>query len=230
MNIGVIGCDGFVGSALCRTISKTQHKLIKINRENFNDFVDTTFDILINSATPSKKYWALNNPLKDFHATVGLTADIVYNWHYDKLIHISTVSAKCQLDHPYGIHKYLAEQLVLHNNPHNLVIRLGNLFGQGLTKGIIYDMLHGNPLFVSSNSRYTFIDVDMAANIIFSKREKNGIEDVCSHDTISLQEIADKFDLNIAFGDRYDCLPEPDSEEGPDVRDVFKYITLHLNR
>jgi nucleoside-diphosphate-sugar epimerase len=230
MKIGIIGCNGFVGSALCRAISKTDNELIEINRENYSNFVDTKFDILINSATPSKRYWALNNPLKDFNSTVGLTAEIVYNWNYDKLVQISTVSAECQLDHPYGINKYLAEQLVINNNPNNLVIRLGNLFGQGLTKGIIYDILNGNPLFVSSDSRYTFIDVDMAAKLIFSRFGKKGIENVCSHNTISLKEIVDEFGLDIKFGSRYECHPEFDCEDGPDITDIFKYIKLNLNK
>lgn len=229
MKLGVIGCDGFVGSALCRFISKTKNELVKINRNNYSDFINTKFDILINTATPSKRYWALNNPLDDFKATVGLTAEIVYNWHYDKLVQISTVSAKYQLDHPYGINKYLAEQLVVKHNANNLILRLGNLFGEGLNKGIVYDIIRGNPLFVSSDSQYTFIDVDKAAEIIFSKLEKSGIENINSKNSISLKEIANELDLDIGFGDRYECQPDSGDSGCPDVAEVLQYIKNNLN-
>ncbi len=230
MRIGVIGCGGFVGSALCGFIAKTDNELIGINKKNYNDFINSEFDILINSATPSKRYWALNNPLADFKATVGLTAEIVYNWRYKKLVQISTVSAKLQLNHPYGIHKHLAEQLVLNSNQNNLVIRLGNLFGEGLNKGIIYDIIKGNPLFVSGDSRYSFIDVEKAAEIIFSKLTKNGIENVNSRNTISLKEITDELGLNIKFGDGYECHPEFADNDYPDATEVFQYIRNNLNK
>lgn len=230
MRIGVIGCNGFVGSALCRFIAKTDNELTRIDRGNYNEFSNGEFDILINSATPSKRYWALNNPLADFKATVGLTAEIVYNWHYKKLVQISTISAKCQLNHPYGINKHLAEQLALNSNQNNLVVRLGNLFGEGLNKGIIYDIIKGNPLFVSGDSRYSFIDVDKAAEIIFSKLAKNGIENVNSRNTLSLKEIINEFGINIKFGDGYECHPESGDNSYPDATEIFTYIRNNLNQ
>jgi nucleoside-diphosphate-sugar epimerase len=229
MTIGVIGCEGFVGASLCRYISTTDNDLVKIHRNNFDDSQEIKFDVLINAATPSKKYWALNNPLDDFQATVGLTAEVVYNWQYDKLIQISTISAQCQLDHPYGINKYLAEQLVLTHNDNNLIIRLGNLFGEGLKKGIVYDIINNNTLFVSGNSRYTFIDVDKAAKIIYEKLGSKGIEGVSSRNSISLKEIVSELHLNREFGDRVEILPEPENSDSPDVAAVVTYIKKNLS-
>ena len=53
--IAVIGCNGFVGSALCRYFKSNEIPFYGINRDNFVDMRGTEFDIIINSAMPSKK-------------------------------------------------------------------------------------------------------------------------------------------------------------------------------
>ena len=83
MRIGIIGANGFVGSALCRNIHQND-EIIKINKSNYDDKKSKTYDVLINSAMPSAKYWANTNPYEDFEKTVGLTADLTYNWKYEK--------------------------------------------------------------------------------------------------------------------------------------------------
>ena len=224
MKIALIGFEGFVGKALFNKL-KDNNEVIGINRNNFNELQEDNYDIIINSAMPSKRFWALNNPLEDFEATVKLTAEIVYNWKYKKLIQISTVSARCQLDHPYGINKLTAETLVLNHSKKNLIIRLGGLFGEGLDKGVIFDILEGNELFLNGDSKYNYISTKKAAEIIAKKLDQNGIIDVGAKDQISLKEIADDLNLDPKFGDKFESQhTENPDEDYPEAKEVLKFI------
>ena len=61
--VGVIGSKGFVGSSIYRYIKL---KKISINRNNYLDLQKKKFDIVINCAMPSKRFWAKQNPKLDF--------------------------------------------------------------------------------------------------------------------------------------------------------------------
>ena len=185
-NIALIGCDGFVGSAISRYLKINEVSFHGINRLNYNHYQSKQSDFIINTAMPSKRYWAKNNPLEDFQASVGLTADIFYNWNYKKIIQISSVSARCQINHPYGINKRCAEELVL-KNQNNLVLRLGAMYGKGLDKGSLFDILNGNPVYVHCDSKYNFLDVDLAAQYIFGHIQSLGVIEIGAKDEISLE-------------------------------------------
>lgn len=224
--IALLGYRGFVGKKIFTKLMEAGYEVIGISKETYQNFRDEPFDIVINAATPSKRYWALQNPIEDFEATVRLTADIVYNWKWKKLVQISTVSARCQLDHPYGINKLCAEVLVLNSSKNNLVFRLGALFGDGLNKGVIFDMINQNPIYLTSDSKYNFISTDEAAEIIVKNLDKNGVIEAGARDQISLQEISTKFNMNTQFGDRYESQFTLNPEQNyPKAEKVFAFIT-----
>ena len=225
MRIALIGYDGFVGRALYKKILNNKFDVIGVNRSNYDGFKEYVFDIIINAAMPSKRFWALNNPFDDFDATVRLTADLIYNWKYKKFVQISTVSARCQLDHPYGINKACAENLVLNKSKKNLIIRLGALFGKGLDKGVIFGMKKGNKIFVSRDSRYNYISTDKAAEIIIQKLDESGILEIGAKDQISLKEIANYFKWNIDFGNKFESQHTENPDENyPKARKVLKFM------
>ena len=89
--IGIIGACGFLGKTLHKVSNDFNFEVIPITRENFDNHKDIKFDFLINSAMPSKKFLASENPYLDFQKSVGLTADLVYNWNYEHFIQISTI-------------------------------------------------------------------------------------------------------------------------------------------
>lgn len=219
MKIALIGYKGFVGRALFKELD-----VIGVDRDNYEKKKKDWYDMVINSAMPSKRFWAWNNPWDDFKATVELTADIFYNWKFEKLIQISTVSARCQLNHPYGVNKAAAEIIVL-SRKNNLVIRLGALFGEGLDKGVIFDMLNGKEVFVAKESRYNYISTAKAAEIISKKINEFGIIEVGAKDTISLKEISDYFKLNVNFRERFEeQFTENPDEDYPEAKEVLEFI------
>ena len=92
--IAIIGSNGFVGKALVRTAKNFNFEVTCVTRENFSEHKNKSYDCVINSAMPSKRFWSLNNPIEDIKETVVKTADIFYNWHYDKFVQISSISAE----------------------------------------------------------------------------------------------------------------------------------------
>ena len=147
-SIALIGSNGFVGKSIKKYILNDKNLLVTcVTRDNHEEArVEKEYDILINAAMPSKRFWAKKNPYKDFIETVEKTFKIVNNWKSSKIIQISSISARSQLDTPYGSHKAAAEKLVSKKN--NLILRLGPMYGQSLNKGVLIDMKKNDPVYV----------------------------------------------------------------------------------
>lgn len=221
--IGIIGSNGFLGKTLCKISQNYEYEIVEITKTDYESQKSKNFDILINTATPSKKFWASKNPYLDFQKTVSLTADIVYNWKYEKLIQISTISAADHpLHHPYAINKKSAEIISSYKN--HLIIRLGTLYGDGLVKGPLYDLLNFKQIYVDSNSQFDFISTDFISNWIFQNLDKNGLVELGAYDTMSLLEIAKKLDLNINASGKLIKISSPRIEPNmPSAKNVLEF-------
>ena len=223
-SIAVVGASGYVGDALCKTLQKNTNFAVKtVTRENYEESKDQFFDILINTAMPSGRFWARNNPAKDFEETVIKTAGLVYKWKFGKFIQISTVSARCQLDTVYGRNKAAAEDICGYGN--NLIVRLGPMYSKNLSKGVLIDMLHGKKVFIDGRSKYCFTPLEFVASWIASNLECSGIKEVGSRNAVPLQEIAKYLGVNIDFEGMIDHqeIQNPDYNY-PDARNVFSFL------
>ena len=227
--IGIIGAKGFFGKTLCKIFKEHQFNIIEITKENYDQLKSQQFDILINTATPSKKFWASQNPYLDFQKTVCLTADIVYNWNYEKLIQISTISANDYKTHqPYSINKRSAE--VISHFKNSLVVRLGSIYGSDLNKGALYDLLNSKPLFVDANSEYDFISTDFVSEWILKNLDRNGIVELGACDTISLSDIASKLNLKIKSSGRLEKIFSPRIEPNmPSAKNVIEFAKNYIH-
>lgn len=197
-SIAVIGANGYVGKALYKVlIGSNQYSVTAVTRENYTEMQKQAYDIVINSAMPSARFKARNDPMWDFRETVTKTADIVYGWNYKKLVQVSTVSARCQLDTVYGRHKAAAEKLCEFGD--NLIVRLGAMYSNDLSKGVLVDMIQGKKVFVDGNSRYCFTSRDFVASWIVAHIDHVGIVEVGAKEAISLKDIAKYLGKNIDF-------------------------------
>ena len=222
--IGIVGANGFVGKALCRAAKNHDYEVFKITRQNCDKYKPLEYDVLINTAMPSKRFWALNNPVDDVNATIVKTAELFYEWKHKKFVQISSLSAKIQLDIPYGVHKKSAEVLV-ENKQNTLIIRLGALYGNGLDKSALFDMVKHNHIYVDINSEYNYIDIDFVADWIIKNLDKTGIKEIGAHDTISLLEISKEVWQNPSYEGKLEKIHSDDIECGmPSSKEVLKYI------
>lgn len=221
--IGIIGSNGFLGKTLCKISKNYEYEIIEITKTDYEHQKPKNYDILINAATPSKKFWAFENSYLDFQKTVSLTADIVYNWNYEKLIQISSISAEdYKNNHPYSINKKSAEIISSYKN--SLIVRLGALYGEGLSKGPLFDLLNSNQLFVDINSEYNYINTDFVSKWIFQNNDRFGVVELGSYDTISLLEIAKNLDLNVNSSGRLEKNFSPKVEpDMPSAKEVLQF-------
>ena len=230
ISVAVVGARGFVGDAIVRAFrSNPGVETVTVGRADHAETRGRAYDVVINAAMPSGRFWAKNNPQADFVETVQKTADLFYGWTFRRFIQISSVSARCQLDTVYGRHKAAAEAICA--GPSSLILRLGPMYGATLSKGVLIDMLHGRPVFAAAESRYSFAPLEFVGGWIARHHDRTGLVEVGARDAISLREVAHHLGRDIAFHGEPDhqemVHPEPDF---PDARGVFDFLDRHPAR
>jgi nucleoside-diphosphate-sugar epimerase len=227
-SIALLGARGFVGSAIAERLAQNPDlHVTPVTRENFEAAFEQTFDIVIHSAMPAARFKAKNDPLWDFKESVEKTARIVYSMKYKKLIHISSVSARCQTSTVYGRHKASAEALV--NQATNLIVRLGPMFHPTLSKGVLIDMLEGKKVYLSGESRYAFTPLHFVADWISRHLDETGLVEVGAKNSLALRDVAKRLGRSIEFEGEVDHQEMHNanpkwSSDFPDVNTVFDFL------
>lgn len=224
ITVALFGANGFVGKSLFSALSAmSNYHVVPVTRENYSVSIGKFYNVVINSAMPAARFWAKNNPDKDFQESVQKTANILYGCTFDKFVQISTVSTRCQLDTIYGRHKLAAENLCNYGN--NLIIRLSSMFGDGLEKGVLIDMLKGQKVFVDEESKYSFCSVDFVGNYIASHLDLKGVVEVGAFNTVRMIDIANYLLKPIEFEGPLEIqeIQNP-APEFPDAKEVFKFL------
>ena len=224
-SIALIGSNGFVGKSIEKYILNDKNLLVTcVTRENYEEArLAKEYDILINAAMPSKRFWAKKNPYKDFIETVEKTFKIANDWKSSKIIQISSISARSQLNTTYGRHKAAAEKLVAKKN--NLILRLGPMYGQSLNKGVLIDIKRNDPVYVSKESLYSFAPVDWIGKWIWQNMNLSGIIDLGGNNAIKLYDLAQRIDSKSIFTGPIDNqIISKQIKNGPDARNVIDFI------
>lgn len=154
MKTALIGFSGFVGSNILAQQSFTD----QFNSKNIEELRDTSYDLVVCAGVPAVKWWANKNPVEDLRV-INTLSDIYRSIKAKRFVLISTVdvypnpigvseSAPIDIEaaQPYGKHRLMLEEMLKDNFEHLHTIRLPGLFGQGLKKNILFDMLCNNIL------------------------------------------------------------------------------------
>jgi nucleoside-diphosphate-sugar epimerase len=164
----LIGHTGFVGGNLLR-----QHRFDAcFNTSNIETIAGRDFGTLVFSGAQAKKWWANQNPEAD-RAGIQRALDAMRGVTARRVILISTIDVVPQVPgadegfdcashatHPYGEHRLWLEQELRARYPGMLTVRLPGLFGPGLQKNILYDLLHDNMVDrIDPLARFQFYDL-----------------------------------------------------------------------
>ncbi len=154
MKTALIGYTGFVGTNI-----NNQNKFTKLyNTRNINEIVGEDFGLIVNAGVRAVVWIANQNPEEDLNAIKDLTRHIKKT-RTKFIVQISTVDVyptpigqdeDSEINmkdlKPYGKNRLWLEQWVESEYPNNhLIIRLPALFGQGLKKNFLYDLIYRVP-------------------------------------------------------------------------------------
>lgn len=237
ISVALIGANGYVGQEIKKKLQEREDiELTCVTRKSYRIYRNKAYDILINSAMPSRRPWAQENPGLDFIESVEKTANLVYGWRYKKFIQISTLSARCEPHIVYGRHRAMAEKLV--ESPNNLIIRLTAMYSPNISKGALFDMLQGNKVHLTEDSRFAFTALKFVGEWIAENLDnETGVIELGAKNSITLRQIADALELTPEFGEKFDCqeIQYPFKvgcpyKEFPDATEVIQFMKSMLKR
>lgn len=153
MIAALIGHTGFVGGTLARAQSFDDN----YNSSNIGDMAGRSYDLVVCAGAPAAKWIANKDPDGDAAAIARLTAPLETVTAREFVL-ISTIDVypdpasgadeSATIDpsanHTYGRNRYALETFVRARFPHARIVRLPALFGEGLKKNAVYDLLNGN--------------------------------------------------------------------------------------
>ena len=168
MTRALVGATGFVGGTLLRHVPFEA----QFRSTNAQEMRGRRFDLFVVAGAPAEKWKANKDPDRDRAAIDGLI-DNITAVEAAQAILISTVDvypAPIEVDedtaidpaaqHPYGRHRLHLEEAFRAHFPHGLVVRLPALFGTGLKKNAVYDLLHGNDVHkLHARAAFQFYDM-----------------------------------------------------------------------
>jgi nucleoside-diphosphate-sugar epimerase len=150
----LIGHSGFVGSNLL-----AQRSYDSLYRSSDIDTIrGKTFDHIICAGVQAMKWWANLNPKED-RAGIELLLGPLAEAGAKRFTLISTIDVyptprgvdedspiERAGQHAYGLHRLEIEDWIRTQFPEVLIVRLPGLFGPGIKKNVIFDMMHDNNL------------------------------------------------------------------------------------
>ena len=221
MTSALIGYTGFVGSNLLRQT----HFDDLYNSKNIMDIEGRKYDLVVCAGAPAEKWKADKDPQADAYNLAALVGHLLYI-EAKKFIIISTVDVygrpqEVDEDSPiraisprgYGANRAWLERAVSGLFENAQIIRLGGVFGMGLKKNPIYDLIHKQYDFMPSDySTFQFYPIyRLWADILKTRaRVRNLVTEPISY--YNLRKAIDKDDTH------YTALPD---EKKYDVHTKF---------
>jgi nucleoside-diphosphate-sugar epimerase len=208
--IFILGGRGFLGSALARYCARRGWDHAAIDQDNYASWAGRSCDLLVNASGNSRKFLANDSPVEDFDQNVRSVRRILEDFRYGMFAQFSSadvypdsssesVTSETQPIDParqtrYGFHKHVAELCVRHRAPKWVILRLSGFVGPGLRKNAVYDVVHGNVLWVDPESEFQYLHVYELARLIFEIAARNELAgevvNVASRGVVSVREVA----------------------------------------
>jgi len=203
----LVGHTGFVGGNLI-----TQHPFDALfHSKTIEEIVGRSFDLLVVSAMPAAMWVANQDPQGD-RAVLDRLLGCLRRVSARQVVVISTVAVyptavgvdedspiNPDAQTPYGRHRWMLERDLADRFPRTLVMRLPGLFGPGLKKNAIFDLLHENELHkVNAAAEYQFYDLSrLWADVSIALT--SGLEVVnMATEPVSIREVAAEV-FNVSF-------------------------------
>ena len=165
----LIGHTGFVWSNLVRQMPFDEF----YNSKNIDDIRGRKFGLVVCAAAPGAKWHANQHPREDW-SSIARLQQAVNSIHAERFVLISTIdvyseprgvdeNTPCTTKglHWYGINRLVLEIMIRQQFDNRAtIVRLPALFGKGLKKNALYDLMRGNDVEkIPANAMYQWYDV-----------------------------------------------------------------------
>lgn len=170
MSQALIGHSGFVGGCLKRLTSFEG----LYNSQNFNELVGKNYNRVVCAGLPAAKWLINRDPAADW-ANIDALQNVLTQVTAREFWLVSTVDVypdpaagvnedvdPTGLDnHAYGKHRLAFENFVRQHFDRVVILRLPGLYGAGLKKNILFDLLHNNCLeMINPESQFQWYNMD----------------------------------------------------------------------
>ena len=140
----LIGHTGFVGSNLLKQAEFDRC----YNSKNIEEIIDEQFELVVCAGVSSIKWKANKSPKEDFQQIQRLIENLEAT-KFKRLILISTIAVYDNpADNAYGCNRLYLETYLKNNFDNVSIVRLPSLFGSGLKKNAIYDLINKDEQFL----------------------------------------------------------------------------------
>lgn len=170
MKSALIGYTGFVGGNIKQQASFNDY----YNSENIEKIRERKYDMVVSAGTSSlmwkanlepesdwKQIEKLINSLKKVKTNHFILISSIFVYPNPYNVNENTPIDKKNLKQPYGNHRYKLEEFVRKNFKKYTIIRLPNLFGRGLKKNFVFDLIHNNRLDLThKDSKLQWYNID----------------------------------------------------------------------
>ena len=228
--VAVVGAAGFVGSQIAKAVSESaQYQLTPVHRGDPAQDLFKKADIIVHAANPARRFQAEKDPLRDFEETVEKTAQIIEWAKGKRLVMISSLSCRTQMQINYGRHRRACELLA--QNANSWIVRLGPMFGGNRTKDSLHDILAHRQVYVSAETRYAYVDVAWAGRYVVNHLEgPTGIQEIGAQGSVRLGDLAKHFNSKSEFTGPDDTQLPENFSDGPVASLIFDYAQAELSR
>lgn len=168
MQTAIFGYTGFVGGWILNNVISylPSSKLHLYNSQNYTTARNNTFDTVYFAGLPAAKWIANSNPETDWKNITNIMEILRTVRVTQRFVLISTIDV--YENHAYGKHRRLFEEFVQTQFAVYLILRLPALFGKGLKKNVLYDLLNNNQIDkIVSNSKFQWYDMQWLKTDIF---------------------------------------------------------------
>lgn len=168
MKTALIGSTGFVGGNIL-----AQHAFDDLyNSKNIAEIHGKEYELVVSAGAPAVVWYANQHPEEDMQILQGLMEHLkqVQAQQFVLISSVDVYTDRVGVDEdtgidpakgtPYGRNRLALEQFVRQQFSHALIVRLPALFGKGIKKNFVFDLLHTNALdFTHKDSIFQYYDL-----------------------------------------------------------------------
>src|SRR5579863_8825872 len=198
MTSALIGHTGFVGSNLLR-----QGQFDELFRSSdIHEIAGCSFDRVVCAGAAGAK-WIANEKPEDDLENIKRLIDCLCDVEAGMFTLISTVDVLG--DTPYGYNRLRLENFVRAGFDNHRIVRLPALFGPGLRKNVLFDLMHGHRLErINAESWYQWFPVKWLTREIETLERENPRTVILASEPVATREIVARFFPSVRIGENPD--------------------------